>query len=70
MVPQYLAILQDDIEALLHQGVISRQQPIYTLFRFIPARDWSNLTQELEENDFLLHDQIGDLFPSETWIND
>ncbi|ABG52061.1 MAG: DUF4327 family protein [Trichodesmium sp. St16_bin4-tuft] len=65
-----LDIIRDEALELVHKGVLSRQQPIYTLCRYIPAREWACVECELEECDFLLRDRIGDLIGREKWDND
>ncbi len=65
-----LAMLQDDVCQLLLRGLISRQQPIYTLSRHIPARIWEQVERELESSDFLLRDPIGELVNHEQWSSD
>jgi uncharacterized protein YqgQ len=63
-------LIQDEARELVHKGVISRQQPIYTLCRYIPAREWVWVEDELEANGFLLRDRISDLMGREDWDND
>jgi uncharacterized protein YqgQ len=63
-------LIQDEARQLVQQGVISRQQPIYVLCKYIPAREWAVVESELEKNAFLLRDRIGDLIRSEVWDND
>jgi Domain of unknown function (DUF4327) len=65
-----LAMIQDEARHLVDRGMISRQQPIYTLCQFIPAREWGCVESELERCDFLLRDRVGDLVGTETWDND
>uniref|UniRef100_B8HVT8 DUF4327 domain-containing protein n=1 Tax=Cyanothece sp. (strain PCC 7425 / ATCC 29141) TaxID=395961 RepID=B8HVT8_CYAP4 len=65
-----LAVIQDEARSLVHRGIVSRQQPIYTLCQYIPAREWSLVESELERNDFLLRDRIADLMGCEHWDND
>ncbi len=65
-----LDVIQDEARHLVHDGVLSRQQPIYTLCQFIPPREWSCVECELEKRDFLLRDRIADLIGSEKWDND
>ena len=65
-----LDIIRDEAIELVHKGVLSRQQPIYTLCSYIPVREWACVECELEECDFLLRDRIGDLIGSEKWDND
>lgn len=63
-------VLQDEARQLVEKGIVSRQQPIYVLCQYIPARDWVCVEFELEERDFLLRDRIADLVGSEEWEND
>lgn len=65
-----LDIIRDEALELVHKGVLSRQQPIYTLCQYIPVREWACVEGELEECDFLLRDRIGDLIGREKWDND
>jgi hypothetical protein len=65
-----LAVIRDEARQLVQQGVVSRQQAIYTLCQYIPAREWIYVEHELEQNDFLLRDRIGDLISGEDWTND
>ena len=62
--------IQDEARQLVHRGMVSRQQPIYNLCQYIPAREWAVVEQELEAHDFLLRDRIGDLMGVEAWDND
>jgi hypothetical protein len=75
--PQFLPIspysinfLQEEARQLVEKGAISRQQPIYILCDYIPAREWLGVESELERCDYLLRDPIGDLIGSETWTDD
>ncbi len=63
-------VLQEEARHLVEKGVVSRQQPIYVLCEYIPARDWVCVEYELERCDFLLRDRIADLVGSEVWDND
>ncbi|MBP0000584.1 MAG: DUF4327 family protein [Cyanobacteria bacterium SID2] len=63
-------VIQDEARHLVQQGAVSRQQPIYTLCRHIPAREWASVEIELEHYNFLLRDRIADLIGPETWDND
>lgn len=65
-----ISLIQDEARYLLEQGIVSRQQPIYTLGKYIPAREWNCMEQALAEHDFLLRDRIGDLVAAEEWLND
>lgn len=63
-------LLRDEARQLVERGSIDRQQPIYVLCQYIPAREWVCVEVELEQCDFLLRDRIGDLIGSEQWDND
>ncbi len=65
-----LNVIKDEARQLVEKGVISRQQPIYTLCEYIPPREWVCVECELEQCDFLLRDRIGDLIGRENWDND
>ena len=65
-----LNMIKDEARQLVERGVISRQQPIYTLCEYIPPREWVCVECELEKCDFLLRDRIGDLIGREHWDND
>ena len=65
-----LGMIKDEVRQLVETGIVSRQQPIYVLCQYIPAREWVYVECELERSDFLLRDQIGDLMSSERWDND
>jgi Domain of unknown function (DUF4327) len=65
-----LDIIQDEARQLVQQGRVSRQQPIYILCQYIPAREWAFIEGELERCNFLLRDRIGDLMGREDWEND
>jgi uncharacterized protein YqgQ len=65
-----IAMLQDEARQLVEKGTISRQQPIYILCQYIPAREWVCVEYELERGEYLLRDRIGDLIGSEEWDND
>lgn len=43
-----LDVIQDEARRLVQKGVVSRQQPIYTLCQYIPAREWVCIECELE----------------------
>ena len=62
--------IQDEARQLLEKGTIGRQQPIYILCQYIPARAWVEVEYELERCDYLLRDRIGDLVGIERWEND
>ena len=62
--------LREEIIALMQKGRINRQQPIYTLWKYIPPREWLLVERELEDNGFLLRDRIGELVSLEKWEED
>jgi hypothetical protein len=63
-------VIQDEARNLVDKGIISRQQPIYVLCQYIPAREWVCVECELERCNYLLRDRIADLISSEEWEND
>lgn len=65
-----LDVIQEEVRHLLHKGVASRNQPIYTLWQHFPAREWDAMANELEQGGFLLRDRVGDLVALEAWTND
>ncbi|MBW4660693.1 MAG: DUF4327 family protein [Drouetiella hepatica Uher 2000/2452] len=65
-----MSLIQDEARQLVQTGVVNRQQPIYVLCKYIPAREWSCVECVLENNDYLLRDRIGDLIGREDWTND
>ncbi|AHB87537.1 MULTISPECIES: DUF4327 family protein [Thermosynechococcus] len=65
-----IELVKDEARRLVAKGVVSRQQPIYTLCQFVPVREWPLIEAELERCDFMLRDRIGDLIGRECWDND
>lgn len=65
-----LDVLRDEAIQLVQQGVISRQQPIYSLCNYFPAREWPYIESELARHDYLLRDRIIDLIGCERWQED
>ena len=65
-----LNIIQEEARQRVETGRVGRQQPMYTLCQFLPAREWVYVECELEKCDFLLRDRIGDLIGREEWDND
>lgn len=63
-------LIQEEARHLVEQGVVSRNQPIYALCQYIPAREWVCIECELERCNYLLRDRIGDLMGTEEWEND
>lgn len=65
-----LDLIQEEARQLVQRGVVNRQQPIYALCKYIPAREWAWIEHELENSGFLLRDRIADLMGREDWDND
>ncbi|MEO1341885.1 MAG: DUF4327 family protein [Cyanobacteria bacterium J06635_13] len=65
-----LDTLKDEARQLVETGIISRQQSIYSLCNYIPAREWVTVECQLERYDYLLRDPIGDLISYERWESD
>jgi len=65
-----LDVIRDEASQLVKQGRLERQQSIYTLCQYIPAREWLEVERELELNEFLLREPIIDLLSQEEWDND
>ncbi|MDJ0708288.1 MAG: DUF4327 family protein [Leptolyngbyaceae cyanobacterium MO_188.B28] len=63
-------MIRDEARQLVYKGVLSHRQPILALCKCIPAREWVHVEQELENNEFLLRDQIIDLLGREDWSDD
>ena len=62
-----LELIRSTAIELVRQQRLDRQQPIYTLCQFIPAKQWFAVERELELHDFLLRDHIIDLMSHEAW---
>ncbi len=70
-VVQYdIQAIKAEVRQLLKKGLVGRQQPIYSLFKYIGERDWDFFEFELENNEFLLRDRIIDLLGNEDWEQD
>lgn len=65
-----IQMIKDEARQLVEKGIVSRQQPIYVLCQYIPAREWVCIECELEQCDYLLRDPIGELIAYEDWDND
>ncbi len=65
-----LEVLKEEARQLVKKGDIKRNEPIYSLCKFMPSCDWSCLEIELERNDFLLRDKVIDLLSNEKWDDD
>jgi hypothetical protein len=65
-----IEMLREEVLYLLACGAIHRQQPLYILCQYIPAREWGAIEDELEKQGYLLRDPISDLIGAEVWQND
>ncbi|ACK72936.1 conserved hypothetical protein [Gloeothece citriformis PCC 7424] len=65
-----LNAIKDEARHLVAAGYLERRMPILSLWKYIPCREWIQLECELERNDYLLRDPIGDLIETEKWIED
>ncbi|HIK03104.1 MAG TPA: DUF4327 family protein [Trichormus sp. M33_DOE_039] len=65
-----IEVIKDEARQLVSKGLVNRQQPIYTLCKYITERDWPYFELELEKNEFLLRDRIIDLLSHEKWEED
>ncbi|ACK71794.1 conserved hypothetical protein [Gloeothece citriformis PCC 7424] len=63
-------VIKEEARQLVSKGVVSRQQPIYILCQYIPAREWLDVECELERCDYLLRDRLSDLISPESWSDD
>ncbi|WP_107671354.1 DUF4327 family protein [Cyanothece sp. BG0011] len=60
-------VIKGEAARLVREKRLHRRQPIYTLCKYIPAREWPHVECELERHDFLLRDSIIDLLSKEEW---
>ncbi|CAN1210024.1 DUF4327 domain-containing protein [Tumidithrix helvetica PCC 7403] len=65
-----IGAIRDEARHLVESGSLNRHQPIHALCRFYPDREWCQIEQELEMNQFLLRDRICDLVSQEDWSCD
>ncbi len=65
-----LDMVKEEARHLVAQGFVNRQQPIYVLCQYIPAREWEHVELELECGGYLLRDRMVDLLGREDWSND
>ena len=65
-----LEVIRDEVRQLVQKGVVSRNQKIFNLCQYIPAREWYYIEMALEQDNFLLRDRISDLLGREEWHND
>jgi len=68
--PYTISVIKDEVRDLVDRGKLSRHQPIHTLCRFFPDREWVFIERELELNQYLLRDHICDLVGDESWSDD
>jgi hypothetical protein len=62
--------IQEEARQLLSQGIVTRNQPLYVLCEYLPAREWLGIENELERCGYLLRDRIIDLIGTEKWDSD
>lgn len=62
--------IKEEARQLIYRGIITRNQPLYVLCEYLPAREWLGIENELERCGYLLRDRIIDLLGSEKWDND
>ncbi|MDZ8188548.1 MAG: DUF4327 family protein [Nostoc sp. ChiSLP02] len=65
-----IKLIKQEALQLVKKRLVNRQQPIYTLFKYIPHHDLVDFELELEKNEFLLRDRIIDLLECESWADD
>lgn len=62
--------IKEEARQLLFKGIINRNQPLYVLCEYLPAREWLGIENELERCGYLLRDRIIDLISAEKWDSD
>lgn len=62
--------IKDEVRQLVERGIVQKNQPLYALCQYLPAREWLGIECELERCDYLLRDRISDLLSTERWDND
>lgn len=62
--------IKEEARQLLFKGIITRNQPLYVLCEYLPAREWLGVENELEKSGYLLRDRIVDLIGGEKWDSD
>ncbi|WP_016949974.1 DUF4327 family protein [Anabaena sp. PCC 7108] len=65
-----IQMIKEEALQLVKRGLLNRQQPIYTLCKYLPNREWNYFEYELEKNEYLLRDRIIDLLGCEDWQED
>jgi hypothetical protein len=61
---------QDEVRALVARGLVDRQQRIYELKKYFGDRQWQNVEEILDTNDYVLRGHVIDLVGKEFWTND
>jgi Domain of unknown function (DUF4327) len=61
---------QDEVRALVARGLVERQQRIYELKKYFGDRQWQNVEEILNTNDYVLRGHVIDLVGKESWTND
>ena len=59
--------IKEEARELVCRGIVNRNQPLYVLCEFLPAREWLGIERELEQSGYLLRDRIIDLIGAEKW---
>ncbi|VEP13922.1 conserved hypothetical protein [Hyella patelloides LEGE 07179] len=62
--------IKEEARQLLSRGIITRNQPLYVLCEYLPAREWLGIENQLERSGYLLRDRIIDLIGAEKWDSD
>lgn len=62
--------IKEEARQLLSRGIITRNQPLYVLCEYLPAREWLGIENQLERSGYLLRDRIIDLIGTEKWDSD
>ena len=54
-------LIREAAQELVEKGLLSGEQPIYTLCQYIPMIHWTEVERELELNEFMFSDSLRDL---------
>ena len=65
-----LEVIREEVRQLVEEGLLHRQQPIYTLCQYVPASQWLEIERELTLNEFSIREAIIDLLGKEDWDDD
>ncbi len=65
-----IELLKDEVCCLVERGIINRNQPLYILCEYLPAREWLDIECILERSDYLLRDRVKDLIGEPNWNDD